>query len=51
MMWWEDFAVGSVDDMGTHTFTAEEIVAFGRQFDPQPYTPIPSPRRARRSAA
>jgi acyl dehydratase len=36
-MWWEDFAVGSASDVGTHTFTAEEIVAFGRQFDPQPY--------------
>ena len=37
MMWWEDFAIGSVNDIGMHTFAAEEIVAFGRQFDPQPY--------------
>ena len=37
MMWWEDFAVGSASELGRHTFSAEEIVAFGRQFDPQPY--------------
>ena len=37
MMWWEDFKVGDKADMGEHTFSAEEIVAFGRQFDPQPF--------------
>ena len=37
MMWWEDFAVGTASDLGSHTFSADEIVAFGRQFDPQPY--------------
>ena len=37
MMCWEDFAIGAASDLGRHTFTAEEIVAFGRQFDPQPY--------------
>ena len=37
MMWWEDFAVGSASELGRHTFSAEEILAFGRQFDPQPY--------------
>jgi len=36
-MWWEDFKVGDVSEMGTHTFTDEEIVAFGRQYDPQPF--------------
>jgi acyl dehydratase len=36
-MWWEDFEVGRVVDIGKHTFGADEIVAFGRQFDPQPY--------------
>ena len=37
MMWWEDFAVGAASELGSHTFSAEEIVAFGRQFDPQPF--------------
>jgi acyl dehydratase len=37
MIWWEDFKVGEVAEMGRHTFTAEEIVAFARQFDPQPF--------------
>jgi acyl dehydratase len=37
MKWWEDFVVGSADEIGQHVFTAEEIVAFGKQFDPQPY--------------
>jgi acyl dehydratase len=32
----EDFAAGQVYDLGTHTMTAEEIVAFAREFDPQP---------------
>jgi acyl dehydratase len=36
-LWWEDFRVGESADMGQHTFTAEEIVAFGRAFDPQPF--------------
>jgi acyl dehydratase len=36
-LWWEDFEVGAALDIGKHTFGAEEIVAFGRQFDPQPY--------------
>jgi acyl dehydratase len=37
MIWWEDFKVGEVAEMGRHTFTQEEIVAFARQFDPQPF--------------
>ncbi len=36
-MSWEDFEVGAHHEMGRHTFTAEEIVAFARQFDPQPF--------------
>ncbi len=35
MIWWEDFKVGDVTEMGRHTFTEEEIVAFGREYDPQ----------------
>ena len=35
--YWEDFAAGQVRDMGTITPTREEIIAFARQFDPQPF--------------
>ena len=33
---WEDFKVGEENEMGRHTFTAEEIIEFATQFDPQP---------------
>ena len=33
----EDLAVGQTFRSGTHTITAEEITAFARQFDPQPF--------------
>lgn len=36
-MYWEDFAVGEVRDLGTISPTREEIIAFARQFDPQPF--------------
>jgi acyl dehydratase len=29
--------VGEASTLGTHTFTAEDIVRFARQFDPQPF--------------
>jgi acyl dehydratase len=34
---WEDFEAGQVYELGPHTVTAEEIVDFARQFDPQPF--------------
>lgn len=37
MLYWEDFPAGETLEMGSHTFTAEEIIAFARQFDPQPF--------------
>jgi acyl dehydratase len=37
MIWWEDFKIGDVAEMGRHTFTEEEIVSFGEQYDPQPF--------------
>ena len=37
MIWWEDFKVGDRAEMGSHSFTEEEIVSFGRAFDPQPF--------------
>ena len=36
-MWWEDFKVGDSADIGSHRFTEDEIIAFARQFDPQPF--------------
>jgi acyl dehydratase len=37
MMFWEDFDVGGRFEMGRHTFSEEEILEFGRRFDPQPF--------------
>jgi acyl dehydratase len=36
-IYWEDFTAGQVRELGTITPTREEIVAFARQFDPQPF--------------
>jgi len=36
-LYWEDFEIGGAVEMGSHTFTADEIVAYARQFDPQPF--------------
>jgi len=36
-IWWEDLQPGSVRELGSVTPTAEEILAFARQFDPQPF--------------
>jgi acyl dehydratase len=35
MIFWEDFKVGDSFEMGRHTFSAAQIVEFGRQYDPQ----------------
>lgn len=37
MNFFEDFAVGMRADLGSHIFTAAEIKAFAREFDPQPF--------------
>lgn len=37
MLYWEDFEVGSEQCFGSHAVTEEEIVEFGRAFDPQPF--------------
>jgi acyl dehydratase len=36
-VWWEDMEVGQVIDLGSLSPSAEEIVAFAKQFDPQPF--------------
>lgn len=35
-LYWEDFVVGDVLEMGSHTFDLGEIVAFASLYDPQP---------------
>ena len=35
-LYWEDFKAGEVLELGTHTFTAAEIIAFATMYDPQP---------------
>ncbi|MFM8610467.1 MAG: MaoC family dehydratase [Burkholderiaceae bacterium] len=35
--WWEDMTPGTVRDLGQHTISAEEIIDFAEQFDPQPF--------------
>jgi acyl dehydratase len=37
MLYFEDFLVGQSRSAGTHELTAEDIVAFARQWDPQPW--------------
>jgi acyl dehydratase len=36
-LYWEDFRVGDVLAMGSHTFSEGEIIAFAEQYDPQPF--------------
>ncbi len=37
MKYFEDVQVGEIWQLGRHTFTADEIKAFARRFDPQPF--------------
>ena len=37
MRYFEDFTPGQTIELGRHTITKDEIVAFARQFDPQPF--------------
>jgi len=45
-LYWEDFRPGETTEIGRHTFTEEEMVAFARQFDPQPFHTDPVAARA-----
>jgi acyl dehydratase len=36
-IWYEDIEVGDRRELGSYTFTAEEIKRFARKFDPQPF--------------
>jgi acyl dehydratase len=35
--YWDDYEIGTKYDLGSTSFTADEIVAFARQFDPQSF--------------
>jgi acyl dehydratase len=35
--YFDDFEVGRTYELGSHAITSEEIIAFARQFDPQPF--------------
>jgi acyl dehydratase len=37
LIYWEDLQPGEALEIGSHTFTADEIIAFARQFDPQSF--------------
>ena len=47
MRYFEDFAVGEVYDLGSYTMAGEEMLAYARQYDPQPFHI--DPEAARRS--
>ena len=42
LLYWEDLQPGEALEIGSHTFTAEEIMAFARQFDPQSFHTDPA---------
>lgn len=46
--YWEDFAVGDTFELGSRSLTEEEIVAFARNYDPQPFHT--DPEAAKKSA-
>jgi acyl dehydratase len=37
MRYFEDFTPGEVIELGSRTITRDEIIAFAREFDPQPF--------------
>jgi acyl dehydratase len=37
MRYFEDFQVGQVHELGSYEVTREELLAFARQYDPQPF--------------
>jgi acyl dehydratase len=46
MRYWEDFRAGEAAELGRHTFTEEEILEFGRRYDPQPFHTDPEAAKA-----
>jgi len=46
LRYFEDFAEGETVDLGTFTYTADEIVDFARKYDPQPMHADPEAARS-----
>ncbi|HET7876975.1 MAG TPA: MaoC family dehydratase [Methylomirabilota bacterium] len=46
MRYFEDFKIGEAGVLGSCTVTEEEILAFGRKYDPQPFHVDPEAARA-----
>ena len=44
--YWEDYEVGKKYPLGSTSFTEQEIVEFGRQYDPQPFHIDPAAAKA-----
>src|SRR5688572_5488007 len=44
-LYWEDLQAGQVVELGNHTVSEDEIVAFARQWDPQPFHVDPEAAR------
>jgi acyl dehydratase len=36
-LYWEDIELGTRRELGSYTFTEEEIIRFGKKYDPQPF--------------
>ena len=36
-LYFEDVEIGFVADLGAHTFTRDEVLAFAQAYDPQPF--------------
>lgn len=37
MQYFEDIEIGATRELGSHAFTQDAIIAFAKQFDPQPF--------------
>lgn len=46
MPWFEDMEIGTRTELGTYTFTEEEIVAFAKKYDPQVFHTDPEAAKA-----
>lgn len=45
-MWFEDIVIGTKRDLGTYTFSEEEIIAFAKKYDPQIFHVDPEAAKA-----
>ncbi|HXJ82596.1 MAG TPA: MaoC family dehydratase [Candidatus Methylomirabilis sp.] len=46
MKYFEDVRVGETATLGSHTITGEDIIAFAKKYDPQPFHTDPDAARA-----